>query len=122
MTLAFSPEKGEDRNEPQALESRRPHEIHRLAVWEINQRDEQMLDRYEGYPSYYIKDRWWVHMNDGSVIEGMIYLMKLIRKSPPHTQYYDGIANAYRRLGLGSQIKTVLKPALERSIARGYDW
>ena len=70
-----------------------------VAVWEINQRDEQMLDRYEGYPSYYIKDR-----------------------SPPHTQYYDGIANAYRRLGLGSQIKTVLKPALERSIARGYEW
>ena len=34
-----------------------------VAVWEINQRDEQMLDRYEGYPSYYIKDRWWVHMN-----------------------------------------------------------
>ena len=67
-----------------------------VAVWEINQRDEQMLDRYEGYPSYYIKE--------------------------PHTQYYDGIANAYRRLGLGSQIKTVLKPALERSIARGYDW
>ena len=93
-----------------------------VAVWEINQRDEQMLDRYEGYPSYYIKDRWWVHMNDGSVIEGMIYLMKLIRKSPPHTQYYDGIANAYRRLGLSSQIKTVLKPALERSIARGYEW
>ena len=83
-----------------------------VAVWEINKQDEQMLDRYEGY----------VHMNDGSVIEGMIYLMKLIRKSPPHTQYYDGIANAYRRLGLGSQIKTVLKPALERSIARGYDW
>ena len=63
-----------------------------------------------------------MHMSDGSEISGMIYLMKMIRKSPPHTQYYDGIANAYRRLGLGSQIKTVLKPALERSIARGYAW
>ena len=93
-----------------------------VAVWEINDTDERSLDRYEGFPSYYVKDRWWVHMNDGSMIEGMIYLMKLIRKSPPHTQYYDGIANAYRRLGLGSQIKTVLKPALERSIARGYAW
>ena len=93
-----------------------------VAVWEINKRDEQMLDRYEGYPSYYIKDRWWVHMDDGSKLEGMIYLMNMIRKSPPHTQYYEGIANAYRRLGLSSQIKTVLKPALERSIARGTDW
>ena len=63
-----------------------------------------------------------MHMNDGSEITGMIYLMNMIRKSPPHTQYYEGIADAYRKLGLGSQIKTVLKPALERSIARGYAW
>ena len=48
--------------------------------------------------------------------------MKMIRQSPPHTQYYDGIANAYRRLGLSSQIKTVLKTALDRSITRGYAW
>ena len=93
-----------------------------VAVWEINDRDERSLDRYEGYPSYYGKERWTVHMTDGSEIDGMIYLMKMIRKSPPHEQYYAGIANAYRKLGLGSQIKTVLKPALERSIARGYAW
>ena len=93
-----------------------------VAVWEINARDEQSLDRYEGYPSYYIKEEWPVHMRDGSEISGMIYLMKMIRQSPPHAQYYDGIANAYRRLGLGSQIKTVLKPALERSLERGTQW
>ncbi len=93
-----------------------------VAVWEINDRDERSLDRYEGYPSYYIKERWPVRMSDGSEIEGMIYLMKMIRQSPPHTQYYDGIANAYRRLGLSSQIKTVLKPALERSLQRGTAW
>ena len=93
-----------------------------VAVWEINKQDEMSLDRYEGYPSYYIKKRWWVHMYDGSMVEGMIYLMNMIRKSPPHDMYYEGIANAYRKLGLGSQIKTVLKPALERSIARGYAW
>ena len=52
----------------------------------------------------------------------MIYLMNTIRNSPPHNMYYEGIANAYRKLGLSSQIKTVLKPALERSIARGYAW
>ena len=93
-----------------------------VAVWEISDSDERNLDRYEGYPSYYIKEEWPVRMSDGSEITGMIYLMKLIRKSPPHTQYYDGIANAYRRLGLGSQIKTVLKPALERSLQRGTAW
>ena len=28
-----------------------------IAVWEINDRDERSLDRYEGFPSYYIKER-----------------------------------------------------------------
>ena len=93
-----------------------------VAIWEISDRDERNLDRYEGYPSYYVKERWPVHMNDGSEIDGMVYIMKMIRQSPPHTQYYDGIANAYRRLGLSSQIKTVLKPALERSLRRGTAW
>ena len=93
-----------------------------VAVWEISDRDERNLDRYEGYPSYYIKEEWTVRMADGSEISGMIYLMKMIRQSPPHAQYYDGIANAYRRLGLSSQIKTVLKPALDRSLRRGTAW
>ena len=93
-----------------------------VAVWEINAQDERNLDRYEGFPSYYIKEEWPVHMDDGSKVTGMIYLMKMIRKSPPHEQYYAGIENAYRRLGLSSQIRTVLKPALARSYERGYAW
>ena len=93
-----------------------------VAVWEIDRRDEKSLDRYEGYPSYYIKERWSVHMADGSEIEGMIYLMNMIRQSPPTGSYYRGIEDAYRALGLRSQINTVLKPALIRSIQRGTQW
>ena len=93
-----------------------------VAVWEINARDEKNLDRYEGFPSYYLKETWPVHMSDGSEIEGMIYIMNMIRQSPPAHQYYDGIENAYRKLGLRSQINTVLKPALERSLQRGSGW
>ena len=36
-----------------------------VAVWEINQRDERSLDRYEGFPNYYIKAEWPVRMDDG---------------------------------------------------------
>ncbi len=91
-----------------------------VAVWDINSRDEKSLDRYEGFPHYYVKETWTVHMDDGSEIEGMVYIMNMIRQSPPMNSYYQGIAEAYRRLGLRSQIKTVLQPALERSLARGY--
>ena len=83
-------------------------------IWNITEADEKSLDRYEGYPSYYVKEEWPVHMDDGSEIRGMIYIMKLIRNAPPQRAYYQGIADAYRALGLSRQV-----PALERSLARG---
>ena len=90
-----------------------------VAVWEISAADEKRLDRYEGYPSYYVKEEWPVHMDDGSEIRGMIYIMKLIRNAPPQRAYYQGIADADRALGLSRQVRTVLVPALERSLAKG---
>ena len=89
-----------------------------VAVWEIDRKDEKSLDRYEGFPNYYTKATWPVHMSDGSEIEGMIYIMKMIRQAPPTESYYRGIEDAYWRLGLSSQIRTVLRPALERSLER----
>ena len=89
-----------------------------VAVWEISKNDEQRLDQYEGYPNYYTKIMWPVRMADGSQIRGMVYVMKLIRTSPPAVCYYNGITSAYVELGLGSEIKTVLEPALRRSLKR----
>lgn len=57
-------------------------------------------------------------MDDGSQIEGMVYIMNMIRPLIPHTSYYNGIRAAYERLGLSSEIERVLEPALNRSIKR----
>ncbi len=89
-----------------------------VAVWEIDDRDEQRLDLYEGFPNYYIKKQWIVHMEDGSEIQGMIYLMKTIYKQPPERAYYEGILNAYFDFGLHEQAQSILVPALQRSYAR----
>ncbi len=89
-----------------------------VAVWEISEENEQILDIYEGYPAYYVKETWKVHMDDGTETEGMIYLMKLIRQDPPQDAYYKGIAEAYRTLGMEDQISKVLEPARKRSIER----
>ena len=89
-----------------------------VAVWEISPRDEQRLDRYEGVPRYYVKDEWPVTMATGSQISGLIYLMQAIRVSPPTEEYYWGIADAYKALGFDSEIRTVLEPALKRSLKR----
>lgn len=91
-----------------------------VAVWEISDEDEKSLDRYEGFPRYYVKKEWTVKMNDGSEIKGMVYVMNLIRPQPPTIGYYNGIFDAYNKLGLGSEIETVLEPALQRSLSRGH--
>ena len=57
-------------------------------------------------------------MDDGSQIEGMVYIMNMIRPQPPTSSYYNGIHDAYIKLGIGSEIKRVLEPALNRSLKR----
>ena len=89
-----------------------------VAVWEIDDEDEKNLDHYEGFPKYYTKHKRKVVMDDGSQIEGMVYIMNMIRPLIPHASYYNGIRDAYLKLGIGSEIKRVLEPALNRSIKR----
>ena len=89
-----------------------------VAVWEIDEEDEKNLDHYEGFPKYYTKHMRKVVMDDGSQIEGMVYIMNMIRPLIPHASYYNGIRDAYLKLGIGSEIKRVLEPALNRSIKR----
>ena len=86
-----------------------------VAAWEISAADEQQLDRYEGFPNYYRKSTCTVDMIEGSQIKGMIYLMHKYRFSPPTREYFEGIREAYEELGLHSEIKKVLLPALMRS-------
>ena len=59
-------------------------------------------------------------MDDGSEIRGMVYIMNLIRPQPPTAAYYNAIAYAYEKLGIGDQIESVLEPALERSQRRRF--
>ena len=86
-----------------------------VVVWEISDRDERSLDYYEGYPRYYIKEEWPVRMDDGSEMQGMIYLMADIHEHPPTREYYGGIERAYHELGLTEEIAGVLEPALARA-------
>jgi gamma-glutamylcyclotransferase (GGCT)/AIG2-like uncharacterized protein YtfP len=91
-----------------------------VAVWEISERDEKRLDRYEGFPNYYIKEEWPVTLADGSDITGMIYLMRTKRGDVPAMGYYEGIRSAYEDLGLRSEIKSALESALRRSMYRRF--
>ena len=90
-----------------------------VAVWEISDTDERRLDVYEGFPYYYSKEEATVRMADGSKIKGMVYVMNTgYKDGSPAKSYYDDIRRAYEKLGLCSEIETVLEPALERCLSR----
>ena len=45
-----------------------------LGIFEIDEKDERSLDRYEGYPTHYFKEELEVTLNDKS-IKALIYIM-----------------------------------------------
>ena len=90
-----------------------------VACWEISPANEKLLDSYEGHPNYYVKEIRTVQMDDGRMITGMIYIMNLKRAGLPSRDYFHGILSAYHALGLGSDIKKVLEPALTRALRHG---
>ena len=97
------------------VESSNPLSVVPVAVWEITPDHERQLDRYEGFPIYYIKIACTVNMENGQSLRGMAYQMSSFAFQPPIDLYYQGILEAYRKLGLNSQIKRALLPALMRS-------
>ena len=78
-----------------------------VVVWNLeNKTDKEMLDRYEGYPSYYIKRNVNVVMDGtGEEVKTMVYVMsKRNRKARggklPSSSYFYGIVEGYDDFGI----------------------
>ena len=91
-----------------------------VLIWEISQRDEKSLDRYEGWPSYYRKENMTVTMTDldgknPKEITAMVYLMEDGHDlMPPWRGYYDVLAEGYTRFEFNPyQLELALKEAEE---------
>lgn len=81
-----------------------------VVIWEISSADEKRLDRYEGYPKFYLKRDVEIETSDGEKLQGMVYVMSgEQRLNPPCDHYYAVIYDAYRRFGIDLAI---LKDAL----------
>lgn len=83
-----------------------------VLIWELDERNLPILNRYEGYPSFYRQEKMKFEM-DGKMFEGMTYLMNRGEIAPPSPQYYDTILQGYRENGLD---ESYLETALENSI------
>ncbi|MDE6789465.1 MAG: gamma-glutamylcyclotransferase, partial [Ruminococcus sp.] len=83
-----------------------------VLIWALDERDLPVLNKYEGFPSFYRQEKMPFEM-DGKSYEGMAYLMNRGTISPPSPQYYNTILQGYRENGLD---ESYLETALENSI------
>lgn len=74
---------------------RRAGSVVPVLVWKITERDEFMLDRYEGYPTYYFKKNIMVHINGRKKL-AMVYIMNASRQPGiPSLRYSNVIKQGY---------------------------
>ncbi len=88
-----------------------------VAVWEISEKNEQALDRYEGYPSHYFKQNVPVQL-DGEEVNAMVYIMNLkMGFGLPSPYYYQTVYEGYNDCELDTD---VLDRAVMESSAQFY--
>ena len=67
-----------------------------VGIWEITADNERSLDMYEGYPSFYQKKNIYVHLEDGSRVKAMVYIMRSdATPGVPSKQYMRTILRGY---------------------------
>lgn len=93
-----------------------------VLIWEISDKDERNLDRYEGFPSYYFKRDMTVTMTDldgknPQEVTAMVYLMTDGHPlQSPWRGYLDTLAEGYQRFGFNPyQLELAVKEAKEGS-------
>ena len=75
-----------------------------VAVWDISEKNEQALDRYEGYPSHYFKQNVPVQL-DGEEVNAMVYIMNLkLQFGMPSPYYYQTVLEGYHDCGLDTDV------------------
>lgn len=84
-----------------------------VLLWKIRQKDEEALDRYEGYPRLYDKQMMEVEL-DGNPISAMVYVMTPgYEFGTPSDYYADVIWQGYESSGLDTQ---VLEDAINHAV------
>jgi len=75
-----------------------------VLIWEITPRDEESLDRYEGWPYLYRKETVTVTLG-GKPIEAMVYIMNEGRPLGLPSEYYlDVILEGYESAGFDNSV------------------
>ena len=87
------------------------------ALWRISDADVERLDRYEGYPGLYRRERVTVHTEDGEA-DALTYVMNEDYPGLPSPSYYRLIKQGYKQWALPVR---ALEKALAEVKARLHD-
>ena len=87
------------------IKTNKKHNEVPVVVWDIHDNDWNMLDRYEGYPNYYVKRTVNVVMDNGEKVNAIVYVMADERKgiSPPYEDYFDTVLTGYKENGINTE-------------------
>ena len=92
--------KGSEYNAFATISEKSDQEVDVL-LWKVQARDEAALDCYEGYPTFYGKQDFEVELEDGTVVQGMAYVMDPKHKfGYPSLQYFRTIEERYMENGI----------------------
>lgn len=77
-----------------------------VVLWDIDERDWDNLDRYEGYPHYYIRRNVLVMTEDEEIVEGIVYVMTDNRKGValPFKSYFNTVLTGYKENGINTDV------------------
>ena len=69
-----------------------------VVLWNIHDDDWKALDGYEGFPIYYDKKNVDITLNDGEIVEAIVYVMTDDYKdiSLPYKHYFNVILTGYK--------------------------
>lgn len=76
-----------------------------VVLWDIHDDDWKSLDRYEGFPNYYIREKVLVMTDSGVVVEAIVYVMTNRRKgiAMPYSSYFNTILTGYKENGINTE-------------------
>ncbi|MDI6877935.1 MAG: gamma-glutamylcyclotransferase [Desulfitobacteriaceae bacterium] len=84
-----------------------------VLLWKLKERDQQALDRYEGFPSFYHKEILDVELR-GKIVPAMVYIMNDGHPfGSPSDYYLNTILEGYQSAGFDTEF---LEQAVEKSI------
>lgn len=92
-----------------------------VLVWEISEADEQRLDRYEGYPTFYYKKEMRLPVKslftgEEKEVDAIVYVMhEKHKKGCPSHDYYEVCWEGYHRFCFDEEI---LQQALIDSVGK----